>query len=306
MKSNRTLAPICLFVYSRLNETRITVESLQKNVLSADSQLFIFSDGHKKESDKVKVQAVREYIHQIKGFANITIYESEVNKGLANSIISGVTKIVNEYSKVIVLEDDLILSTNFLDFMNQALTFYEDKKRVFSVSGFSFPLELHKYYKYDVAFSIRASSWGWGTWLDRWEYVDWELKSYSLFKWNILMHIKFNLGGSDLSRMLYRQVKGEIDSWSIRFTYYQSMNNYLDVFPVKSKVMNNGFTSESTHTKCKTHRFDTTLDISEQRTFSFLEDIKVEKYIVNQFYKHYSYISRLKDRFSKIPWIKNK
>ncbi|MDR3651530.1 MAG: glycosyl transferase [Paludibacter sp.] len=306
MKNNTTLAPICLFVYSRLNETKITVESLQKNNLASDSQLFIFSDGYKRECDKVKIQAVRDYIHQIKGFANITIFESEVNKGLANSIISGITKIITEYHKVIVLEDDLILSTNFLDFMNQALTFYEEQKRVFSVSGFSFPLELHKNYKYDVAFSLRASSWGWGTWLDRWEHVDWELKSYSSFKWNLLKHIKFNLGGSDLSRLLHRQVKGEIDSWAVRFTFHQYMNNYLDVFPVKSKVMNNGFTSESTHTKCKSDRFETTLDISEKRTFSFLEDIKVEKYIMKQFCKHYSYTSRLKDRFSKISWIKNK
>ena len=306
MNYNNTLAPICLFVYARLNETRITVESLQKNSLSADSQLFIFSDGSKNVNDRKRVEAVREYIHQIKGFANIEIYESDVNKGLANSLISGITKIITEYRKVIVLEDDLVLSTNFLDYMNEALIFYEDKKRIFSISGFSFSLKYPKDYKYDVALSLRASSWGWGTWLDRWEPIDWELRSYSSFKWNLLKHIKFNLGGSDLSRMLHRQVKGKIDSWAIRFTYYQYVNNYLDVFPTKSKVINNGFTSESTHTKYKSDRFDTTLDISEQRTFSFLEDIKKEKYITKQFYKHYSFIGRLKDKFSKTSWKINK
>lgn len=299
------LAPICLFVYCRLKETIQTVESLQQNFLSTESELFIFSEGAKDEEDREKVHAVREYIHTIKGFVNVTIYESEVNKGLANSIISGVTKIINIYDKVIVLEDDLLLSTNFLCFMNQALTFYEEKKRVFSISGYSFQFQYPDNYKYDVAFSIRASSWGWAIWRDRWVQIDWEVKDYSSFRWNLIDKIMFNRGGSDISHSLSLYVKGKIDSWAIRFTYHQYKHNYLDVFPTKSKVINNGFSSESTHTKFKSHRFDTLLDFSEQCSFAFLENINVDKSIKKQFYKHYSYSARLKDKFLKI-WKKNK
>lgn len=302
MENNSSLAPICLFVYSRLTETKRTVESLQKNKLAADSHLFIFSDGAKNMNDNERVLNVREYIYTINGFANVTIYESKVNMGLANSIISGVSKIVNDYEKVIVLEDDLILATNFLCFMNQALTFYEGKKKVFSVSGFSFQFQYSDKYQYDVTFSMRASSWGWAIWKDRWEVIDWELKDYSAFRQNLMKRFMFNRGGSDLSRMLHRQVEGKIDSWAIRFVYHQYKHNYLDVFPIKSKVINNGFTSESTHTKHRRDRFDTVLDVSEQFTFSFLDCIELDKSVAKQFNKHYSYGNRLKDRFLQILW----
>ena len=297
------LAPICLFVYSRLSETKLTIESLQKNILASKSQLFIFSDGAKDYIDNERVQSVREYIQTIEGFAHITIYESEVNLGLANSIISGIEKIISKYNKVIVVEDDLILSSNFLNFMNQALNFYKENKRVLSISGYSFQLKYPDGYNYDVAVSLRASSWGWATWSDRWEQIDWDMKDYSSFRWNLLKHIKFNLGGSDLTHMLHRQMNGMINSWAIRFVYHQYKYKYVDVFPTKSKVINNGFTTESTHTKLKSDRFDTLLDTSNQTTFLFSKEVKVNKYIAIQFYKHYSLYSRLKTKIQQKIWM---
>jgi len=306
MKKDIILAPICLFVYSRIIETQQTVESLLKNSLASESQLFIFSDGAKNNENIKQVNDVREYIHSIKGFANIIIYESDINKGLADSIISGVSKIVSEYNKVIVIEDDLLLSTNFLCFMNQALAFYEDKKRVLNISGYSFTLNYPNSYKYDVAFSYRTASWGWAIWKDRWEKIDWDLKDYKSFKWNIFQQLMFSRGGSDLCRMLKRQVNGKIDSWAIRFDYHHFKHNYLDVFPTKSKVIYNGFNSEATHTKDKNESYDTVLDISGQSTFSFLENIRVDKYITKQFYNHYSFTSRIRDKITQMLWKINK
>ena len=302
MKNSNAFAPICLFVYSRINETRGTVESLQKNILASESKLFIFSDGAKSESVKEEVKKVREYIRTIDGFESITIYESETNKGLANSIIAGVTQIVNKYVRVIVIEDDLFFSTNFLCFMNEALTFYEEKKEILNVSGYSFDLKYPKAYNYDVAFSLRFASWGWAIWKDRWDLIDWELRDYGSFKWNIFKLLKFSKGGSDLCCMLQRQVQGKIDSWAIRFDYHHYKHNYMDVFPTKSKVMYNGFNSGATHTKIKCDTYDTILDISDQQTFTFLDDLKVDKYITKQFYKHYSLTSRFKDKFSQLLW----
>ncbi len=304
MKTDNSLAPICLFVYSRLNETRLTVESLQRNILAADSELFIFADGSKNQDNIYDIRSVREYIHSITGFANITIYESNYNKGLANSIISGVSEIIERYGKVIVLEDDLILATNFLSFMNQALDFYETKRKILSVSGFSFEFMYPEGYKYDVAFSIRAASWGWATWKDRWTEIDWEIKDYVLFRRNLRRRIAFNSGGSDLSHLLDRQMKGDIDSWAIRFVYHQHKYRYLDVFPIKSKVLNIGFDNEATHTKARCDRFETSLDMTDQYEFSFLTDVFVDKNIIKQFYKHHSIRSRLRDKMMNILYGK--
>jgi len=302
MEHIENLAPICLFVYSRLVELKLTVESLQKNKLASESKLFIFLDGAVNLEDKVKVNEVREFIHTINGFADVTIYESEVNKGLANSIISGVSKILKKYDTVIVLEDDLILATNFLCFMNQSLNYYTDKKRIVSISGFSFKLDYPLSYKYDVALSLRASSWGWATWKDRWSVIDWELNDYSSFRWNFVKQLYFNRGGSDLSHMLSKRIKGLIDSWAIRFVYHQYKHNYFDVFPTVSKVLNNGFSTEATHTKFKSKRFDTQLDLSEQYTFKFLDTIEEDKSVTNQFYNHYSLTNRIKDKMLQLLW----
>jgi GT2 family glycosyltransferase len=113
------LSPIILFAYNRPEHTKKTVEALQKNKLAKDSLLYIFSDGPKREDDVPKIKKVRDYIKTIKGFKKVEIFESNKNKGLANSVISGVTKIINKYGEVIVLEDDLITSPNFLVYMNK-------------------------------------------------------------------------------------------------------------------------------------------------------------------------------------------
>ena len=290
-ENNNTLAPICLFVYCRLIETKMTVESLKKNILASQSQLFVFSDGAKTHNIE-EVRAVREYIHSITGFAKVTVYESAVNKGLANSIIKGVTKMFDNYDKAIVLEDDLLLSTNFLCFMNQALTFYEDKKRILSISGYSLLIKYPNGYEYDVALSLRASSWGWATWKDRWVHIDWEVKTYKSFKYNILKRLKFNRGGSDMSHMLDKQMSGKINSWAIRFCYHQYENNMLDVFPIMSKVANVGFGYAATNTKKGIFRFRTPLDTSNKVFFNLQKEIKVSLPILMQFKAYHSIIMR--------------
>jgi hypothetical protein len=271
-----------------------TVESLKNNYLAIESELFIFSDGPKTENTTQKVDAVRQYIHSITGFKTVTIYESDKNKGLANSIISGVTQIIRQYGKVIVLEDDLITARNFLDFMNQALDFYENNPIIHSISGYTLDLpSLHSYTK-DYYLGYRASSWGWGTWINKWDSVDWEVKGYSKFKSNLFQQLKFIRGGSDMPRMLKNQMEGRIDSWAIRWCFHQFQNNMLSVFSTKSKLISIGFGKESTHTK-KSNRFNTKLDEGTQTTFDFDENPEMNKLLVREFRIKFSIISRLKN-----------
>jgi GR25 family glycosyltransferase involved in LPS biosynthesis len=129
---------------------------------------------------------------------------------LANSIISGVSQILKEHDKVIVLEDDLITSPNFLDFMNQALNFYQGNKQIHSISGYTLDLPSLKNYTKDYYLGYRASSWGWGTWKEKWESVDWNVSKYREFKRNPLQQIKFMKGGSDLPHMLSNQIRGKL------------------------------------------------------------------------------------------------
>ena len=250
----REKAPIILFVYNRPWHTQQTVEALQKNDLALESDLYIFADGSKKdatEEQKEKIQQVRKYIHNISGFKSVTIFEKEKNCGLANSVIAGTTEIINKFGKVIVVEDDLVTSKYFLKFMNEALDFFENNERIFSVSGYAYPaktMEIPRNYKHDIYLSYRHGSWGWGTWQNRWNSVDWKVSDFNDFSQNADFQKTFNRGGADMSGMLKDQMEGKIDSWAIRFDYSLFKQNKFNIRPVKSLVNNVGLDNSGTHT----------------------------------------------------------
>ena len=291
------LAPICLFTFNRLDETQQTIEALKSNNLAKWSNLYIFSDGPKDSVEsKIKVNNVRAYLTTITGFKKIDIIRSNENKGLANSVIQGVNHVFDKYNTIIVLEDDLVTSPNFLDFMNQSLQFYKKHQNIFSVSGYTMDLPSLSSLKNDVYFGYRASSWGWATWKDRWVPVDWEVKDYDEFSKNSSQRNKFLRGGSDMNRMLKKQMLGEIDSWAIRWCYHQFKYELYTVYPKVSKLISTGFNENATHTK-KTKRFTTILDISNRNQFSFQDKDFVDRTMIKEFKAKFSILNRLMDRF---------
>jgi hypothetical protein len=288
----KTPAPILLFTYNRLQILEKCVSALGKNKGAEESDLYIFSDGPKSEKDELQVDRTRSYMKTITGFKSVHLFCAETNKGLAKSIIDGVTEIINKYDKVIVLEDDLVTSSNFLSYMNQALEYYSNNPKIFSISGFSIPIAGLN--KEEVYFTQRASSWGWATWKERWNPIDWEVKDFDSFSKDSSARKNFNKMGSDMSSMLEKQIKGEINSWAIRWCYHQFRNNLYTVFPAVSKVENIGFNNEATHTKDKFNRFITFLDNTGSVNFHFSNDIRLQKSIIAQFVKPYSLMQRIK------------
>ncbi len=237
-------APIVFFTYNRPFHTEKSINSLKSDTISKDSYLYVFSDGPKNNEDIEKVNKVRNIIKNINGFKKVFLIEKEENFGLANSIINGVTDVINKHGRAIVLEDDLICSKKFLRFMNEMLIFYENEFKVFSITGYNFPKDLMKIpksYKYDIYFSPRCSSWGWATWQNRWEKADWDLKDFDDFLKNKKLLKKYILSGEDKIEMLKAQRQGKIDSWATRWEYAQFKNNAYTAYPVNSFVNNIGF-----------------------------------------------------------------
>lgn len=285
------LAPICLFTYNRVEETKKTVSALQANFLAKDSDLIIFSDAAKNEKSQLLVDEVREYIKTIGGFRSLKIIQAEKNKGLAKSIIDGVTLIINEYGRVIVLEDDLITSRNFLDFMNQALDFYEQNESIYSIAGYTPSI---KKWRQDVYYTKRASSWGWGTWKYQWGGINWDVNSLRDVISDITFARNFNKMGSDMAKMLNDQVQGKINSWAIRWCLHQFLSDKYSVYPTISKVINIGTSSSATHTKDRFNRFYTEIDSGENRMFDFNVLVKLDKFYLKQFLKQFSIYTRVK------------
>jgi hypothetical protein len=276
---NKT-APIVLFVYNRPEHTRRTVESLLKNNLSGNSSVFIFSDGPKSDSDSLKIKSVREYVKSIKGFENIEIKSRDKNIGLANSVISGMNEILSFNESIIAMEDDLITSPSFLSFMNNALAFYHADKRIFSVSGYPYPIQVPKSYLQDIFISYRASSWGWGTWKDRWEKVDWEVRDFNNFISDKPTQKLFSRAGEDLTPMLKSQMKGDVDSWAIRWSYAHFKQNAFCLYPVVPLCKNIGTDKSGTHS-ASSDKLDVEVNVSKS-TFQMEINPQLNDYIVNQ------------------------
>lgn len=277
------LAPVVLFVYNRLEHTIDVIESLAKNELSKDTDLYIFSDAAKSEKGLEKVNEVRNYIRKEewkKAFRSVKIELAEQNKGLAKSVIDGVSGIIEKYGQVIVVEDDLILSPYFLNYMNGALEYYKNDSQIWSISGYSFPMKRLKKYPHEVFYSYRGCSWGWATWKNRWETVDWQVADYEKFKDDEEWKARFNRGGVDLSGMLKMQMEGAIDSWAIRWCFAQSNQDMYTVYPVNSYLKNAGCDGSGTHSGSNN---DFYTDISAAAAECKFEKLEIQDKITKEF-----------------------
>lgn len=236
-------APIALFTYNRADKTQKAVESLLMNAEAKESDLFIFSDGAKNEKAIEGVEENRKYIHSISGFKAITIIEREKNWGLANSLIAGITDVINKYGRVIVVEDDLILSPYFLKFMNDGLEKYKDDDRVGTICGYTFPI---KEKLPDTFFLYFMHPWGWATWKRSWDLLNTDTK-YLLRKMRFKVK-KFNMGGNCGSYgNLYCQKVGLVDSWYIRFYASLFLLKKINLFPGRSMIANSGCDGSGIH-----------------------------------------------------------
>lgn len=239
-------APIVLFVYNRLTHTHRTVDALLKNGLAKESDLIIYSDAPKKPEAADAVHEVREYIRTITGFHSVSIVERDRNYGLANSIIDGVTSVVNKYGRIIVLEDDLVVTPHFLGFMNRALDRYENESKVIQVSGYMFPVKID--IDEDALFLPLCTSWGWATWQRAWQLFDPDAKGYAKLKAAPALRNRFNLDGAyDYYSMLKAQLEGRVDSWAIRWYLATFLFEGLTLYPRQSLVTNAGFDGSGTH-----------------------------------------------------------
>lgn len=263
-------SPIVLFTFNRPRHLKQTLNALQKNELADKSPIFIFSDGPKEYEDLPKIAEIRKYIKTIRGFKKIEIIERDNNWGLANNIIDGVTKIVNDYGKVIVLEDDLVTSPYFLKFMNDALNFYEDKERVMHISAYIFPIRTEGLP--DTFFLKPTTCWGWATWKRAWVYFERNPeKQVKLL--NNQQIIDFNLDNSyNYWEHLLMNFNGQLYTWAVFWYLSVYLKNGLSLHPRESLTRNIGI-DQGTHFKGETNILD--VQLSSKNTWVF--ETKIEE-----------------------------
>ena len=291
-------APIIIFVYNRADHFVETYNALSACKEAKDSELFIFSDGAKNDAGKNKVNEVRTAVRAIKDsgdFKSVTVTESPVNKGLAASVIAGVTDVLDKYGRAIIVEDDCVGSPYFLKYINNALDYYQNSKNIGCLSGYTPMLELPDDYTKDVFAAYRSCSCTWATWKDRWKNVDWELKDIKDFYNSPKLISRLNSNGSDRFIRLYRQTKGNGSSWSVRFGAHLVKNNLLTVYPRYSYITNIGCDESGVHSKADDAE-KMRVDLSKAIENPVLNDVEIDKRIQKIMKKHYSYgfISEIK------------
>lgn len=295
-KSDSTsFAPIALFTYSRADHTRAAVESLLQNKETTESDLYIFSDGPKTEEKREAVEENRRYIHSITGFKSIHIVEREKNWGLANSLIAGITDVVNRYGRVIVVEDDLILSPYFLQYMNEALEKYKDEDKVGAITGYC---PINNEILPETYLLRYFHCWGWGTWKRGWDLLNLDTR-YLLRKLRWKTN-KFDVGGGVGNYgILYCQKVGLVDSWYIRFYASLFLAERLTLFPGRSLVSNHGLDGSGTHCREPIGVGHDGLNVTTESSSIKFHNIEIkENKNVYTFFKRF-YL----DKMSKENWL---
>lgn len=298
------LAPIVIFVYNRPQLTEQTLEALAANLLANESTLYIYAEGPPKEiaSNETlqRIKDVRTIIRKKKWCKDVFITESENNFGLANSIIKGVTEIVNKHGNIIVLEDDMITSQYFITYMNEALAKYSGTTEVISIHGYCPPIE---YKKTDTFFIKGADCWGWATWKRGWDLMNYdpiELKNkiessgkkYEFDYWGTYPYFQ----------MLEDLINKKVDSWAILWYASAFLNNKLTLYPSSSLIKNIGTDDSATH---KQDNDFMNTDILQQRVNIDsipLEETKEAKILMSKYFlKHLGLRKKIK-RFLHIGY----
>jgi len=302
------LAPIVLFVYNRPDHTLRTLEALMDNELAEQSQLYIFADGPKANStefNKSKIHEVRKLINSRQWCGNVDVMQFKENRGLAESIKKGVTEIVNQHGKIIVLEDDIVTKPNFLRYMNDALDFYQSEDRIMHIGGFV-PLTSLFGKLPETWLSRFMSCWGWATWKTSWNQANWsERELYEQIK-EPKVRYDFNLEGVlNFHEQLENNINGSINTWAIKWFASIFLCNGLCLYPSHSLTKNIGF--DGTGENCNL------LDVKEReggRDFIKVAKIKIEESSVGkQYFKRFyrygsdtSLVKQLKIAYSRVRY----
>lgn len=300
--SERMCAPVVVFCYKRLDKISNCLSSLQRCVLAEDTSVVVYSDGFRGDEDKKKVNDVRDYLHALKQsnrFREFEVIEQSSNRGLASSIISGVTEVIKKSGKAIVLEDDLLVSADFLLYMNDGLDFYKDDKRYGCISAYTQNLHSLANYDKDIYVVRKGECWGWATWIDRWDDVDWELSDFEKYLKNYDKRKQFASLEMGLEEQLIAQHEGNLDAWAARWMFHLFQNGMLTVYPSKCRAINDGIDGSGEHC-CEVKYFDNKLaDTLEPCKFEFLDVNPAMERDISNFGKE-SFGSRIISRMGKL------
>ena len=245
---------LAIFGYNRPDHLRKCLEAVSRN---KPIDTIIYLDGGYTED---VMNVATDFIWNV-DYA--VVNDSFEHLGCAENIYRGIDRILKTYDSIIILEDDIIVSDNFIEYMLKGLEFYKDKQDIGSLTGYT--LIKNK----EIYASKRGCAWGWATWKDRWESFNRNIEP--LDNW-----------GDDILPILDRALKGTVDTWDAQFSLYHLVNNLKCIHPPESLVKNIGCDGSGTHFTKGLSKFDTDINNVEPL---FKYPVEIDEGIRKQFCK---------------------
>jgi len=232
-------APIAVFAYNRPDRLGALMDSLQACYGFADSEVTVFVDGPKRDADRAPVEAVRTSVRRL-DLPNVAWSFHDTNRGLRNSIFTGVSEIAKKHGRVIVLEDDLVLSPVALTYFNQALNRYADAQRVWSIVGYAYDAPALRNGSTTLALPF-AHPWGWATWARSWDRFDLDDRPDTATLNASSFKSAFDMNGLyPFTLQLKNSIEGRVNSWFIHWYYTVFKHGGVSIFPPRRLIDNYG------------------------------------------------------------------
>ena len=236
-------APITLFVHARPDRAAAALDAIKQCELADQSCLTIFCDGPSTPDEQDDVDRVRAIANNTVGFKHLDVVEFEEHKGRSQLICDAVSQITGSHGRVVVVEDDLIVSPHFLRYINDGLDKYATEESVVSICGYSYNSQSDLSETYLLP---GAHSWGWATWRRGWELFRSDANGLVKDVTEQGLIYEFDSGGAEpMTQLLSESARNDELSWSLCWMASAILVDKLTLHPGRSLVAHRDYSTKA-------------------------------------------------------------
>jgi len=247
--------PILLIIFNRPNTTIQVFEAIRK---IRPYNLYIASDAPRKgiKEDEQKCSISRSITENIDWPCKVMRLYQKENLGCSLGPIAAFDWFFSKVTEGIILEDDCVPNLDFFTFTAAMLERYRHNYRIISINGSNLGYKLVNGDSY--TYSRFMNMWGWATWADRAQAIDYSLAEWARVKhplWFLYRRLSQRFFDLDINWFKYWQHKFDltvnkefITWWDWQWVYHQLTRGQLSIVPAVNLITNVGFDSNGTHT----------------------------------------------------------
>lgn len=265
--------PALVIAFNRPDKLQQALFSLaQTNV----KEVMVSLDGPRKNTeDGIRIAECILVIEEFRdAFDFLSINQNSENLGCRIAVQKAIGNFFQNYDRGVIIEDDILVSQQFIDFAAWSLTEYEDNKKIWVINGWS-PFNPGEIRPLPWLGRIPIV-WGWATWRNRWEKYDPEIEDSALVKPSELrtnLSLPFSSEFDNYWGNGFKQIREGFDTWDYQLVFSMWKNGGMALTPPTRLTQNIGFDEKATHTFQPSGRSNLKLEpcCLDQRSFAYKE-----------------------------------